>query len=355
MSNEIRNFAPSWPAAVMGTAILPIALNLSSSLLPWMHEAAIAFFFLSLALLVVITLVMAIRLVLNPKGYLQDYLHPVAGAFLPTLPIAFIIVALDLLVLGPGLLGEAASTTAAFWLFGLGAAGIWLLGLALGIRFFENEEIKLGMATFGWFIPPVSQLIITVGGLELVKHLERGAVADLVVLLALAGLGIGTLLFLFMGAAIFHRYVFAGLPPPRMSPTIAIGMAPTAVLVVALAKLAAAQSFTGLPIGFPGLGALAAFLGIALWGYSAFWFLLALLMLIRGWKAMKPHFGLPWWAMTFPLGALAVATGSLGQLLGTALLEPVLAGLTVLLLLVWTAVAFGTIRGAGNLSIFVRE
>ncbi|MEI6875686.1 MAG: C4-dicarboxylate ABC transporter, partial [Spirochaetota bacterium] len=101
-------------------------------------------------------------------------------------------------------------------------------------------------------------------------------------------------------------------------------------------------------------GILGAF-GIALWGFSAFGFLLAILVIARGFKAMRATFGLPWWAMTFPLGAFAVASGALGKLLGTDLFQPFLVGLTILLLLVWTVVALGTLRGIGSGKIFERD
>ena len=44
-------------------------------------------------------------------------------------------------------------------------------------------------------------------------------------------------LFLFVGAAVYHRYVYHELPPARFAPTFFIGIAPTAVAAVALFKL----------------------------------------------------------------------------------------------------------------------
>ena len=355
MNAIVRTFAPSWPATVMGTAVLPIALGLSSALLPLMKETATAFFFLSLAMLSVIIVVTAIRIVANPWEYAKEFRHPVAGSFIPTLPIAFIIVAIDFLTLGGPIFGEALSTTIAVSLFAFGAAGIWLLGLAVLSALFASTEVKLAHATFGWFIPPVSQLIIAVGGLELVKHLERGAGADFVFVLSLAGLGIGTVLFSLVGATVYGRYLFAELPGPKLATTAAIGFAPTAVIVIALAKLAAVQSLPSFAHPDSSLTGLLGFIGIAAWGFSAFGFLLSILVIGRGFKSLRVQFSLSWWAMTFPLGAFAVATGALGKLLGTRLFDPILVGLTILLLLVWTVVAVGTLRGIGNGTIFARD
>jgi C4-dicarboxylate transporter/malic acid transport protein len=355
MNSLIKTFAPSWPATVMGTAVLPIALGLSSTLLPWMKEAAIAFFFLSLAMLAVIVIITAIRVVVYPGEYAKEFRHPVAGSFIPTLPIALIIVAIDFLTFGGPLFGEAPSTTIAAWLFGFGAAGIWILGLVVLSRLFASTEVKQAHATFGWFIPPVSQLIVAVGGLELVKRLGPGSGADFVFVLSLAGLGIGTLLFLLVGATVYSRYLFSELPGPKLAPTAAIGFAPTAVIVIALAKLAALQSppLFARPEIMP--TALFGLVGIASWGFSAFGFLLAVLVIGQGFKALRSQFSLSWWAMTFPLGAFAVASGALGKLLGTSFFDPVLVGLTALLLLVWGIVAIGTLRGIANGKIFARD
>jgi C4-dicarboxylate transporter/malic acid transport protein len=355
MSNVIKTFAPSWPATVMGTAVLPIALNLSAASLPWMKDAAIAFFFLSLAMLAVITLIDLARLVAYPVDFVREFSHPVAGSFLPTLPIAFVIVAIDFLTLGAPLFGEGASRAIAVWLFGFGTAGIWIIGLLAISSLFASTEVKQAHATFGWFIPAVSQIVIAIGGLELVKHLERGAAADFVFVLSIAGLGIGTVLFLLLGPNVYGRYIFSESPGPKMAPTAAIGFSPTAVITIALAKLAAVQGVPTFAAPNLFLSGILGFMGLAAWGFSAFGFLLAILVIGRGFKAMRSNFGLPWWAMTFPLGAFAVASGAIGKLLGTDLFQPVLVGLTLLLLLVWAVVAVGTLRGIGNGTIFARD
>ena len=351
----VRTFSPSWPSTVMGTAVLPIALDLSAASLPWMKDAAIAFFFLSLVMLAVITLVDLARLVAFPADFARELAHPVAGSFLPTLPIAFVVVAVDFLTLGAPLFGKPASTAIAIWLFCFGAAGIWILGLLAISSLFASAEVKQTHATFGWYIPAVSQVVIAIGGLELVKHLDRGASADFVFVLSLAGLGTGTVLFLLLGPNVYGRYLFSEPPGPKMAPTAAIGFSPTAVITIAFAKLAAAQDVPTFASPNLSLSGILGIMGLAAWGFSAFGFLLAVLVIGRGFTAMRATFGLPWWAMTFPLGAFAVASGALGKLLGTSFFDPILVGLTFLLLLVWAVVAVGTLRGIGNGTIFARD
>lgn len=56
-------------------------------------------------------------------------------------------------------------------------------------------------------------------------------------LISLISLGVGFFLFLFVGAAVYHRYVYHEPPPTQFSPTFFIGVAPTAVAAIALFKL----------------------------------------------------------------------------------------------------------------------
>ena len=117
----------------------------------------------------------------------------------------------------------------------MGAAGIYGMGFVILLGIFRNRGIQLQHANFGWFIPPVSKLIIPVAGFELAavfpQHLE------LTFGLSMISLGVGFFLFLFVGAAVYHRYVYHDLPMSRLAATFFIGMAPTAIIAVILFKM----------------------------------------------------------------------------------------------------------------------
>lgn len=66
-------------------------------------------------------------------------------------------------------------------------------------------------------------------------------------------------------------------------------------------------------------------------------------------------FALGWWSLSFPIGALAVATGALNKLYRLPFFAWVEAGLTLVLLAVWVFVAIGTVRIVADGSAFERH
>lgn len=84
----------------------------------------------------------------------KDLSHPVAAHFLPTMPIAMIILAMDFLKYPDLFLSAERSRTLAFGLWILGSLGIYLFGFLIMIRVFSHKGITPAHANFGWFIPP---------------------------------------------------------------------------------------------------------------------------------------------------------------------------------------------------------
>ncbi|OIP92486.1 MAG: hypothetical protein AUK26_04625 [Syntrophaceae bacterium CG2_30_58_14] len=74
------------------------------------------------------------------------------------------------------------------------------------LRVFSHKGITPAHANFGWFIPPVSQLIIPAAGLELAELYPQAV--ELTFGLSMISFGVGFFLFLFVGAVVYHRYVY---------------------------------------------------------------------------------------------------------------------------------------------------
>jgi len=126
------------------------------------------------------------------------------------MPISLVLFSLILLRYPDGFFSAAASRTLAFWLWGLGAAGIYLMGFIILSRIFRNKQIQLAHSNFGWFIPPVSKIIITLAGLELAGFFPGAA--EIIFCISMVSFGVGFFLFLFAGAVVYHRYVYHELP-----------------------------------------------------------------------------------------------------------------------------------------------
>jgi C4-dicarboxylate transporter/malic acid transport protein len=336
----------------MGTGIVPIALLFSEGFLPPARWIGIGFFVVTIIFFITVVLLSALRLLFARQDFSADMASPVAGNFVSTLPISAIVLAIDFMQIGPRLFSERFSVITAITLFLIGTLGIYLLGLAASAIMFGNKDVKVSHATFGWFIPPVSQLIVPVAGLDLITHLEDSPLSGTIFMVSMMSLGIGIMLFIFVGANIYHRYLYHELPSAKMAPTVMIGLAPTAILVIILVKMAALAVSPASPWTSPAFPSMVRVLAPMAWGFSAWWFALAVVLLSRYVKAANVDFTLSWWALAFPLGALTVSTGALNKLFGLAFLGLTVTVLTILLLFVWFFVVLGTIRIIANGSVF---
>jgi tellurite resistance protein TehA-like permease len=89
-----------------------------------------------------------------------------------------------------------------------------------------------------------------------------------------------------------------------------------------------------------------------LWGYGAWWLLLAVLTTIRYLREGMP-FNLGWWGFTFPLGVYAVSTQALARQTHLEFLAQIGGGLTFCLALFWIIVVARTLHGAWLGRLFV--
>ncbi len=106
-------------------------------------------------------------------------------------------------------------------------ASVLLIVLAVHFldRIFASPAIEIQHSTFGWLIPPVALLVIPLGAPAVVGAFSP-QFAQLLVLLSLAGWGAGFFAYLFVNAAITHRYFFHEMPVNQMTPTVWVGLGP---------------------------------------------------------------------------------------------------------------------------------
>jgi C4-dicarboxylate transporter/malic acid transport protein len=281
----------------------------------------------------------------------RDLDHPIAANFFPTMPIALIVLALDFLKYPDLLLAADAARHLAFWLWLLGSIGIYVMGFAVLPRIYRHEAISLEHANFGWYIPPVSKLIIPVAGFELAAVFPGRF--EVAFGLSVASLGVGTVLFLFVGSAVYHRYVFGALPMSRFAATSFIAVAPTAIIAVVLFKMIHLfEAGTPLDVDPVAFAAFAEIALLAAWGFAAWAFVMALVVTTWYLRRLDLPYALSWWAFTFPSGALAVATGVAWQVSGFESIEFLYQVTVAFLLAVWSLVAFRTARGAVSGTVF---
>ncbi|MCK9380861.1 MAG: hypothetical protein M0P95_07315 [Sulfuritalea sp.] len=333
----LKTFAPGWPAAVMGTGAFALATLHFSHRLPVLAGLAWALHWFNLALFVLISIPWLLRWIMAWPAVVASFRHPVAAHFYPSYGIALLVLAGELRAFG----GCDTAALAAWW---LGVALLFGLTLAVLLSIFQGEHVNLDHITPGIFIPPVGMVVIPMAGGPLLA-VQPEALRDLALTINGLGLGAGIFMYTALLALAFHRFYVHKRLPPMMVPTFWINLAPLGVIVVSLLNLVAAAPFAGDKSAY----LLTVFL---IWGFGAFWLVLAVLFTWSVRKSTPLPFSLTWWAFTFPLGAFTLGSQRLSE--ATGLSTPLAFGWLAwtLLAAIWTLTLVKTVAGVANGKLF---
>ncbi|MDA3904056.1 MAG: hypothetical protein PF441_11495 [Desulfuromusa sp.] len=348
-SSITEHFNPAWFAAVMGTAVIPLAI----SFLPyfWVKPLSFACILFSAVIFLLFLLPWTAKFVLYPASARKDLNHPIASNFFPTMPIALILFSLNLMKYPSMFFSEQVSLQLAYYLWLLGVTGIYVLGFIILAHIFRHQEIKLQHANFGWYIPPVSKLLIPIAGYELAGYFPERA--ELAITISTVSFGVGLFLFLFVGAAVYHRYIYHELPTSRFAATFFIGIAPPAIISVILFKMVhlfSHHQYMGLDS--TAIVTMCKFAIVLTWGFAAWWHIMAVIMIMYYLTKIELPYALSWWAFTFPSGALCVSSAVAWKASGFGIIYTFYQYSVAFMLLVWILVLIWTMKGVISGKIF---
>ena len=203
-----------------------------------------------------------------------EFRHPVMISFFPTLSISLLLLAIGY---------AEVSETVSLVLWAIGAAANLVFTLVVLSIWIRHTHFEIAHFSPAWFIPVVGNLLVPVVG---VQH----APADVSWLFFAVGLVFAVvLLVVFIYRMFFHQPLH-----DRHLPTLFILIAPPAVAAVAYVKL------TG---SFDSFARILYFLAV--------FFALFLIVQVRMFARIR--FYLSWWAYTFPMAALTIATFLVGK------------------------------------------
>ncbi len=315
-AQRLNHFPVSFFAIPLGLAGLTLAFQKAHAVLgvPWVFSTVL----LSVSVVVTLTVVALylLKSVLYPRVAQEDFVHPVRGSFFPILAKIPLILAIVLL--------ERSMP----W-----SRGLWIFGAALQLGFslvivsrWMARDHEIAHISPAWFIPIVGNVIVPIAG---VAHGFRET--------SWFFFATGLLFWLALFVIIVYRLLFHQPLSNRLSPTLFILFAPPAIAFIAYTKL------TG--------GNLDSF-GRVLFYAALFLFLLVMMKVP---SLIRLPFFLSWWAYTFPLAALTLATLLMHQLVPQGYFG-VLAGAELVMLSVIVAVvATRTVHAIYNQSICVEE
>lgn len=277
-SRRLPNFPVSFFAVVMGLSGLTIAwekalhvfaLELNGvgfdptlSIDLWMASTTAAIF----TLLVLFYLA---KLVVYPKMVLEELRHPIKLNFFAAISISLLLLSIAFLPIDEDISRPLWMTGASLHLlFTLYVVSVWI----------HHEHFEVHHMNPAWFIPAVGNVLVPVAGVPL-------GFVDI----SWFFFSIGMLFWGLLMTIIFYRLLFHAPIPERFMPTLFILIAPPAVGFIAYIRLVGQLDPLAMVLYFSAL-------------------FLTLLLLAQARYFVRLKFFLSWWAYTFPLAAISIAS-----------------------------------------------
>lgn len=246
-----------------------------------------------------------LKILRHPKAALAEWHHPVRLAFFPTVTISMLVLATAALPVLP----EAARMLWIAGMLGQGALTLAVISGWIGSRSFQHGHVSPA-----WFIPAVGNVIVPVAGAQL-GWIETSWLF----------FSAGMLFWIVLLTLVFNRLIFHDPLPARLQPTLVILIAPPAVAYVAWVRLTGG--------GDPFAQVLLSL------GY-----VFAALVATQLPRIVRLPFALSFWALSFPVAALSVASFVHAETVHSTLHHNIGMGLAGVLVGLIAALVFRTIR-----------
>ncbi len=296
---RLEHFPISFFAVVMGLAGLTIAIEKAEHLWGW--SIKVGPFLLALTALVYAGIALAyLTKFLRHRGHVvEEFNHPIRLSFFPAMSIGLILLSIASLEYASGV---------ALWLWGIGSAVQLLFTLIILSAWIHHEKFQIQHSNPAWFIPIVGNILVPVAGVQL-GFPE----------VSWFFFSIGLVFWIVLLTILMNRFFFHNPLSAKLLPTLFILIAPPAVGFISWIKLHHGVLDDA---------------GRVLYYIALF---TTLLLFFQFRQFAKVKFAMPWWAYSFPMAAITIATMIMLEKLGGAFfasLAPILLTLLVLLIVV---------------------
>lgn len=267
--SRLQNFPISWFAVVMGMTGFTIAWHRAESLLGISWKPSPILLGLTIIGFVALLMLYLAKVMKYPGAVKAEFAHPVKLNFFPTISIGLILLSIALLPYN-----------------GAVSLILWSIGAALHLGFtlyvlsawLHKTHFEVAHINPAWFIPIVGNILVPIAG---VQHAS--------VEISWFFFSIGLVFWLVLLTIIFYRMFFHQPLPAKLLPTLFILIAPPAVGFISWFQL---------------VGEVNAF-GRVLYYVAIF---LTLMLMTQASRFLRLEFFLSWWAYSFPMAAMTIAT-----------------------------------------------
>ncbi len=314
--NRLANFPISFFSMIMGLAGLTIAWQKAQHVFAVNLSIDTVLLALTSSVFIVLSLIYAAKYMSSRNEVLNEFKNPIKLHFFPTISISLLLISVAFLKVDAAI-----------------SLPIWIAGSVIHLIFtlytvnawIHHEHFEMKHLNPAWFIPAVGNVLVPVTGIQL------GFVE-----ISWFFFSTGMLFWIILLTIIFNHVMFHKTMPEKLMPTLFILIAPPAVGFIAY------MSLTG------ELDAFARFL------YFAGLFM-TMLMLVQIKRFARLQFFLSWWAYSFPLAAITIASFHMYELTQKVAYQYIGSALLVLLTAVVAFLLYKTAIAVKNYKICVEE
>lgn len=348
--SRLATLHPAWGAALMtisGVALVSLRDPFPAS--PVDDVAGLILLALAAVFALALTAASVARMIRHRAAFLADLTNPGIGAMIASWPAGLQVFALAVLQAGTaGVLDPGVALTAGMIAFVPGVLGTIVAGLAFFSRVIGQPDVPPAAVSGAWFVPVVP-LVLVPSILIRAVALGLPGEATLWTFLAIVAWGTGFALFLLLAPIIGSRLLVAAPPAPHQAPSWWGWLAPLGAGGLGLYASARFADETG---ALPGLVPAAGLVITVLWGFSVWWLIFAIGVLVR--ERRDLHFHTGWWGFGFPSAASLSLTGEVAKVWQFAWLQAVIPVLWIALVAVFVGLVVGTIRSAAKGTVWQR-
>ena len=277
---SLEHFPVQLFAVIMGLSGLSIVFAKAYHLIDMPYWIYGTLLFVDTVLFLGIFTAYMFKWLLYPQAVKKEFYHPIKSSFMAAISISFLLVSIAYYDFAP-------TISILFWYIG---TPLQLAFTLIVIHYWIANDLKVVHSNPAWFIPIVGNVLVPVIGVEAAP-----------IWVSLFFFALGMFFWLVLFTILMYRIVFHHPLAKKLIPTLFILIAPPAVGFVSYFRITN--------------GSIDIF-SMSLY-FIALFTLFLLLFMIRMFDTKQ--FFISWWAYTFPLAAMTIATLLVHMALGTTL------------------------------------
>lgn len=265
---RLENFPIMMFAIVMGLSGISIVYQKAHEFLGFSEIFSNILICVDIVVFALICIFYALKIIKYPTTFKSEFHHPIKINF-------FAAFCISLLLIGTLLVEQNLQIAKYFWYLGVAMQTFFTF---YTISFWIKNNLEINHSNPAWFIPIVGNVIIPVGGTSFASN-------EFLIYF----FSVGIFFWIIFTAIILNRIIFHKQLASKFMPTLFIFIAPASIGFISYIKIT--KSFD--------------FFAHFLYDIGLFFTILLFFMAKSFWKI---QFFISWWAFTFPLAAISIAT-----------------------------------------------